>query len=46
MLAELRKGGLNPSGGHGMAPNRRDFLEAALGFVVLLMLRADRSRRA
>jgi pimeloyl-ACP methyl ester carboxylesterase len=40
MLAELRKGGLNPAGEDGMAANRREFLEAALGLAVLPMLRA------
>jgi pimeloyl-ACP methyl ester carboxylesterase len=38
MLAELRKGGLNPLWEDGMTPDRRKFLEAALGFAVLPML--------
>jgi hypothetical protein len=38
MLAELRKGGLNPLGRTGMAADRREFLEALLGLAVLPML--------
>jgi pimeloyl-ACP methyl ester carboxylesterase len=40
MLAELRKGGLNPAGEDGMAPDRREFLGAAFGLAVLPMFRA------
>lgn len=46
MLAELRKGGLNPLGDNGMAPDRRKFLEATLGFAVLPMLGGAASRAA